>query len=250
MTMQPPLFCVSPDEILSDKIHLPEDEAHHATKVLRLKAGAAVVLVDGQGTARRGAVVSVRSGRVVVEGQGVIRNFGEPAVKLTLAAGLSAGSKLDSIVQKGTELGVSRFVPIQTLKSKVKLEETSRARRRVVRLERVALAAMKQCRRSFRPEVSLPVSLPEFLSETNHDDIRLVFHPAYTGTALSELSLDSSARRATLLIGPESGFDEEEISAALAAGFLCVNLGERILRTETAAPIACALLLDSLGEFR
>ena len=147
-------------------IALPAAEAHHAVAVMRLQEGERVIVVDGCGMAVRGEIVRASKNRVDVKPHADIRNFGEPSVRLTLAAGLSAGEKFDTVVEKGTELGVKRFVPIISEKSRVKLAEPSKAAARRTRLEKVALAAMKQCRRSYRPEIATPLTLRQFLEET------------------------------------------------------------------------------------
>jgi 16S rRNA (uracil1498-N3)-methyltransferase len=120
----------------------------------------------------------------------------------------------------------------------------------VTRLQKVALAATKQCRRSYIPEIALPMTLTEFLAEFESDDTGLFFHPANRARALADIPLDTGLKRATLLIGPESGFSDEEAESAEKAGLTPVSLGDRILRTETAGPVAAALLMEHLGELR
>lgn len=210
-----------------------------------------MLVVDGLGNACRGEIARAgRSKSFQVRVHARLRNYGEPTVRLTLAAGMSAGSKLDSIVQKATELGIKRFVPILSEKLRVKLDDPKRAASRLRRLEKVALAAMKQCRRSYRPEVSSPVPVGQFLKETDRSDLNLVFHSTDMGRPLEECLVDTRAPRVTLLVGPEAGFTPEEVAAAGEAGFKVVSLGRRVLRSETAAPVACALVMALLGELR
>jgi len=247
--MQPPVFHAPPERIHDDLIDLPAAEARHALKVLRLRRHDQVVVIDGLGVAYRGRIGSVkRSGAVTVEVLSVTRNYGEPAVNLTLAAALSTGAKFDTIVQKGTELGVKRFVPLLSEKSRVKLDDPRRAENRRKRLEKVALAAAKQCRRAFRPYVCSPVTFAEFLGETDPASLNLAFHPGPGGAALASVVPDPPPDRAVLLVGPESGFSDTEVQAARSGGYTVVGLGRRILRAETAAPAVCALLMDRLGE--
>ena len=163
--MQAPIFYAPPELIAGGVVHLPDDEARHAVAVLRLRKSDPVIVIDGLGTAYRGIVAKIsRRKAVELTVHAEIRNFGEPSVILTLAAGLSSGYKFDNVVARGTELGVKRFVPVLTSKSKVRLEDPRRARARVTRLEKVALAAAKQCRRAYRPEVSVPVGFAEYIS--------------------------------------------------------------------------------------
>jgi len=246
--VEPPIFYAPPDQLLNDTVELPRTESHHALTVMRLKPAAIVMVVDGVGNACRGEILAGGKENVRVRVHSRRRDFGEPAVRLTLAAGLSIASKFDEIVEKGTELGVKRFVPIISEKSKVRIEDASRARAKVTRLEKVALAAMKQCRRSYRPEISVPVNLEQFLREVDRESLNLIFVPSKPSRPLDQLKIESGTKRATVLVGPEAGFSDEEVDQAIAAGFIPVSMGSRILRAENAAPVACALVMHALGE--
>lgn len=248
--MEPPIFYAPPIGPDDDIIQIPKEESHHLSNVLRLKPSAIVIVVDGLGMACKGEVVEVGKSTSTVRIHSRQRNFGEPAVRLTLAAGLSAGSKFDSVVQKGTELGVKRFVPVITERSKVNIEDPKRARSRVTRLEKVALAAMKQCRRSYRPDIASPSSMREFLKETHHESVNLIFHPTPRAKSLEDIPLGPELKRVVLFVGPEAGFSDTEVELAMGAGYQPVTLGPRVLRTETAGPVVCALVMQVLGEFR
>ncbi|HWR83579.1 MAG TPA: 16S rRNA (uracil(1498)-N(3))-methyltransferase [Candidatus Deferrimicrobium sp.] len=248
--MPPPVFYCPPDLRRGNLLELPLDENHHAANVLRLRQGEPVVVVDGMGMAYEGEIYqAAASNAVKVKITSEIPNFGEPVLDITLAAGLSAGFKFDTVVEKGTELGVKRFVPIVSERSRIKLVDTLTSAGRIRRIERVALAAMKQCRRSFRPEVLRPVTLDQFLPQADSNSLRLVFHPSPDAVLFGHLKIEASSRSAILLVGPESGFSPEEVALACDAGFIMVRLGPRILRTETAGPVACALVMQLLGEF-
>jgi 16S rRNA (uracil1498-N3)-methyltransferase len=250
--MEPPIFYAPPSARKDNVITLDAVESHHAVNVMRLGPPAQVVVVDGLGAAFRGEILSVRpKTKVTIGVHSEVRNFGEPAVRLTLAAGLSANYKFDTVIQKGTELGVKRFVPILSEKSKVKVDDPRRAATKQRRLEKVALAAIKQCRRAYRPDISLPTALGDYLREIDSESINLLFHPSKTGASLERVLPEGRpVKRVCLLVGPESGFSDDELDMAVRAGFSCVSLGERILRTETAGPVACAVVMHLLGELR
>jgi len=249
--MELPIFYCPPELRRDDTIVLPADESHHAISVMRLSQADRVIVVDGVGTAYRGEIARiVGRKKVEVRLHLEIRNFGEPAVVLTLAAGLSVGSKFDTVVQEGTELGVKRFVPIISERSKVKLDDPKKASAKTRRLERVALAAIKQCRRSYRPDISPPVSFDEYMKQADSEDLKLIFQPGDRVPSLEQIRIDAQTKRITALVGPESGFTPDEVDLAGKAGFLLVSLGPRILRTETAGPVACALVMNMLGELR
>ena len=245
-----PIFYAPPGNRQGDKITLGPAEAHHAVAVMRLKQGDRVIVVDGCGMAARGEIVTFSKSKVEVVSHADIRNFGEPSVRLTLAAGLSVGEKFDTVVEKGTELGVLRFVPIISEKSKVKLADPAKAAARRTRLEKVALAAMKQCRRSHRPDIATVLTLRQFLDETDDSDLNLAFLPSENAKSLDILSSYAGVARVNLLVGPESGFSEQEEEYILRAGFVPIALGPRILRTETAGPVVTALVMDRLGELK
>lgn len=247
--MLPPIFFAPPENRQDDIIRLPNAEAHHARKVMRLRQGTLVVVIDALGLACRGELVWQR-GEAIVRILSEIRNFGEPSVRLTLAAGLSAGHKFDSTVQKATELGVKRLIPIVCERSKVKLDDPRKSKARVKRLERVALASIKQCRRSYRPDINAPRSLSEFLSEISRDDLNLIFITRPGASDLKSTLFEAQPSRAVVLVGPEAGFTDDETDLATAAGCLPISLGSRILRTETAGPAVCALVMYELGELR
>lgn len=249
--MDAPIFYAPPEAIDGDHIELPKAESHHAVAVMRLKRADMVIVVDGLGQACRGEIDRIGRGKnvgVLVHAR--LRNFGEPIVRVTLAAGLSVGSKLDTIVQKATELGIKRFVPILSERSRVKLEDTKRAASKIKRLEKVAMAATKQCRRSYRPEIADPISYQSFVNEMDPAAANLIFHPSDSAASLGACLPDENVSRVTLLVGPEAGFSEEEVASAVAAGYHLVSMGRRVLRSETAAPVACALAMAHLGELR
>ncbi len=246
-----PIFYCPPRRLHDDIVELPADESHHAVSVMRLSQGDRLIVVDGVGTAYRGEVAKiVGNKKVAVRLYLEIRNFGEPMVALTLVAGLSVGSKFDTVVQEGTELGVKRFVPVIAARSKVRLDDSKKVAARTRRLERVALSAIKQCRRSYRPEIALPITFAQYMKEVDAESLRLIFHPGGSPVSSVELPEITGLRRVTALVGPESGFTQDEVDLAVKAGFVPVSLGARILRTETAGPVVCALLMNMLGELR
>ena len=247
--MLPPIFYCSPESIDGDLITLSKDEAHHAKTVLRLKEHEQVVVIDGLGTAYRGTLNSSRGKKeLTVSIQNIVRNFGEPFVKVTLAAGFSEGYRFDNVVQQGTEIGVSAFVPIITEKSKIKIGNQAKAAARIKRLERVALSATKQCRRSCIPKLHSFVRFNEYLDSIDKSGLNLIFHPDSAGNNFNFKEPKNDVKAVTILVGPESGFSDNEIEKAINAGFRTVRMGPRWMRTETAAPMACALILQYLGE--
>lgn len=217
---------------------------------MRLKDGSPVIVIDGLGTAYKGEIVLGKSKSVQVRVHSVHRNYGEPSIRLTLAAGLSTGYKFDEVVEKGTELGVIRFVPVISEKSKVRIETAEKARSKTHRLEKVAMAAIKQCRRAYLPEISNPTDLKSFMKETDSGALNLIFVPTSNSESIDRIDINESANRVTVLVGPESGFTPSEVQHAIDHGYKAVSMGKRILRTETAGPVSVALVMIRLGELR
>jgi 16S rRNA (uracil1498-N3)-methyltransferase len=245
-----PVSYCPPDCFRGEKIVLPDDEARHIKSVLRLKSGEKLIAVDGKGAAFEGVLIDdERWGGTSLRIEQRFENWGEPTIQLTLAFGLSVGSKTDEIVEKGTELGVSRFVPLVTEKSKVKSDDDSKSLRKIERFNRVAIAAMKQCRRSMLPEISQPRDFDAFLKDFSDKKsiVRLLFHP-HTDSRVLDSTLVSGKGELVIITGSESGFSDAEVASAVKSGCTLVSLGPRILRAENAAPIACALVMQLAGE--
>ncbi len=243
------VFYTEPENIENDLLTLSGPEAHHISKVVRLKKGDALGVVDGIGNCYRCEIENSSKGKLVCCIVSRTRNFGEPSNFVTLASGLSVGAKFDEIIQKGVELGISRFVPLITEKSKVKLDDPKRLKRRFARWNKVALAAMKQCERSVLPEIDLPVQFEKLFEQIKNSGRKLLFDPGGKKN-LYDIKLKKSGSDITLMVGPESGFSRNEVELAGENGSEIITLGKRILRAENAAPVISALVMQLLGEFR
>jgi 16S rRNA (uracil1498-N3)-methyltransferase len=225
-------------------VELSGTAAGHLTRVLRLRAGAALTLFNGRGGEYSASIERVRRSEVTLavgEHQAIER---ESPVALTLAQGISRGERMDLVVQKATELGVSRLIPLVTERSVVRLDE-EQSDRKSSHWRAIAIAACEQCGRNRLPEVALPAQLREFLRQPPPESARLLLSPA---AAQRIEDVPRPASGVTVLIGPEGGLSDEEQAAAQAAGFTAVNLGPRVLRTETAAIAALTLLQREFGD--
>jgi len=237
------------DKISDETLTIGGQEAHHICNVMRLKKGEVIRVVDGTGTCYRTEINNYVNGNLTCNILSLTRNFGETSNSVTLAAGISAGSKFDEVIQKGVELGISRFVPLITEKSKINLDDPDRLKTRQARWKKIAIASMKQCERSLLPEIELPSDYDSFVRQVKNSGRILLFDPAGDKT-IYDLKLPEAESLLTLIIGPESGFSREEIVLARESRAEIITLGKRILRSENAAPTACALIMQLLGEFR
>jgi len=218
--------------------------ADHLTKVLRLADGAPVVCFNGDGRDYAGMLELRGKGAATVRlGAGADVGVESP-LALTLVQAVARGEKMDLILQKATELGVARIVPVLTERTEVKLDD-DRAERRVAHWQRVVESACEQCGRARVPMVEAPLALARYAEGAMHDDgVKLALHP--DGEGLDALA---GADAMTLAVGPEGGFSERDLSILATAGFARLRLGPRVLRTETAGLAAIAALQARFGDF-
>ncbi len=226
-------------------VALPAQAAEHVARVLRLEVGAPVVLFGGHDGMEYDAVLAEVGKRHVVAKVGEGRAVGnESPLSLTLAQGVARGDKMDFIVQKATELGIARIVPLLTERSEVKLD-AARAEKRLAHWRAVAASACEQSGRARVPVIEPAVPLAAWLASLGEGGpMRLALLPEGTRRP-AELALRDAA---ILAIGPEGGFGERDRSALAGAGFTGLKLGPRILRTETAGLAAIAALQALYGD--
>lgn len=215
---------------------LDDNAAQHVGRVLRMQPGQELRLFNGDGNDYPATITNAGKKQVDVQVGAPEPNATESSLEIVLGQSLSKGDRMDYAVQKAVEMGVTRIVPLTTERCEVKLKG-DREDKRLRHWQSVAISAAEQCGRARVPEILPVMSLAEWLDQSAACDLRLVLHHR------TEQSLSSLAQpaRVALLIGPEGGLSEEEISVAEKAGFLPVALGPRVLRTETAPVAAIAL---------
>jgi 16S rRNA (uracil1498-N3)-methyltransferase len=217
--------------------------ANHIMRVLRLRDGDALTLFDGQGGEYGARITGFSKSSVqatVQEHRDVER---ESRLELTLAQGISRGERMDWVMQKATELGVARIVPVITERTVVKLDEKQGARK-VEHWRGIVIAACEQSGRNRVPEVAAPCAFHEVLRKDERAGRKLLLSPMGSLNA-RELALTGTA---TLLVGPEGGLSQDEQELAIDAGFEQVRMGPRVLRTETAAIAALTILQHDFGD--
>jgi 16S rRNA (uracil1498-N3)-methyltransferase len=233
---------VSADLSPNSKLVLPEDAAHHAARVLRLREGEVVLLFDGRGGEYEARLSMPARGQVVAEVGERCDVERESPLAVTLVQAVSSGEKMDLTIQKAVELGVAAIQPVLTVKSVVRLS-AEREEKKLAHWRRVAIAACEQCGRNRIPEIGAPLPLERYTAPA--ESCKVLLSPS--GTA----RLATLARNPlTLAVGPEAGFSTEEEELLQRAGFIAVRLGPRILRTETAALAALSALNAIAGDFQ
>lgn len=221
---------------------LCEDAANHAGKVLRMQAGEALELFNGDGNNYAAVIVEVGKKQLVVDIQSSNENPVESPLQLHLGQGISRGDRMDFAIQKAVELGVSEITPLFTERCGVKLD-AERLEKKREQWQKIVISACEQSGRSVVPPVHPPVTLEKWLGQTDNC-LKLTLDP-WTSATIKQLA---PTNRLRLVIGPEGGFSDREVAATTLAGFQPVRLGPRVLRTETAALTAIAALQLQLGD--
>lgn len=233
-----------------ETFHLRGPEAHHIVHVLRYAVGQPLCLFDGKGGRFEGVIEAIHedgsvSGRI-------IERLAAPSARpaLSLYQGLLKASHWELVLEKGTELGVSRFVPVLTPRTVVVLREAERVKAKQERWGKILLAASKQCQRADLPSLESPVEFRDAIRAAQGRGATLLAWEGLAGQpggpALRR-ALASAGEGVNLFVGPEGGFTEDEVELAKSLGALVFGLGPRILRAETAAFAACALVQYELG---
>lgn len=227
------------DLTLGAEIGLTDRAARHLA-VLRLRRGDAITLFNGQGAEFAAELTRVAAREVLARVLSRHNSERESPLSIVLAQCVSSGDRMDMAVQKSTELGVSKIVPIASERSIVKLSR-NRAEKRVAHWRNVVIAACEQCGRNRIPEVTTITGISDFFDRGAGDGLRLLLAPD-AGRNLKQLA---PPHEVTLLVGPEGGLTAREREDAERAGFVPVRFGPRVLRTET-APLAVVAAMQTL----
>lgn len=234
-------FFATPESFSDGHVTLGLEETRHLRDVLRLRSGDSISVFDGKGkeylclVAEIGKKTSVCS---IVEPISPLSP--ESPLRLTLAAAILKGDKFDLVIQKAVELGISRLVPLQTIRSEARIKDGSK---RLERWRRIALEATKQSGRATLMEILEPKTVDEILSLSPSD--RTFLFSERNGGPISAIT---SGDKLTAIVGPEGGWDDSELDAAASAKIPIVRLGGRILRAETAAIAVSAILQNLFGD--
>ena len=239
-----------PSEGLHDKhVILVGSQAHQIRDVLRMKSGEKIIVLDNTDYEYTVSLTKIDRQEVIGEVIDKNKSEGEPNVRITLYQSLLAREKFEWVLQKCTEIGVCSFVPVVTQRSIVRRTESVTAKK-ISRWQNIITEAAEQSGRGKIPTLGEPLDFSDVLSELDNFDCSL-FGSAQTDTpALREIikAKDSEIKKIALFIGPEGGLTEEEIADARGRGAKVFSLGKRVLRTETAALVASALILYELDR--
>ena len=240
-------FYLPPERWEESSPELDPADAHHAADVLRLGVGDTITLFDGQGRealATLSEVTRKRAHLVLGEHRATLKT----RCAITLAQAVPKGKNMDLVIQKAVELGASALIPLLSERTVVRLEGAADAARKQERWQSIAVEACKQCGQNWMPEVGLPRTMKEFLSNPPTADLLLIAslqphsRPVKEVIASFEKAQGTLPASVVILIGPEGDFTPEETAQALAVGVVPITLGPIILRTETAAIYSLSVL--------
>ncbi|GAA0122187.1 MAG: 16S rRNA (uracil(1498)-N(3))-methyltransferase [Clostridium argentinense] len=241
-------FFVSKDNIIGNRCTIEGDDVKHIYKVLRLKEGEEISINNCEGKEYIGKLIDINKKEVQVEILKEIELNNESNIKVHLFQGMPKSTKMDLIVQKNTELGIRSITPVITERVVVKNDSDFK---KVDRWNRIALEACKQSKRSLIPNIDTPIEFHELLIKLKDMDLIVVPYENKEEYGIKKLTEDlgnDEIKNIAIVIGPEGGFEEEEILKLEEAGAYIITLGPRILRTETAGFVALSLLMYELGD--
>jgi len=243
--MRIPRIYTAQELSVGTEILLPEQAGEHAVRVLRLERGHPLILINGDGCEYDAELASLAKRAVTAIIKQVRAVDREAALSITLAQSIARGEKMDWILQKATELGVSQIVPLVTERTEVKLDE-ERAERRMAHWNSVIESACEQCGRTTLPALAPPQRIDRWLTGLDFTGLRLAMIPDGE-TGVRELTETKSG--VIVVVGPEGGLSEQDVVMLRQADFSGLRLGPRILRTETAGIAAIAALQALHGDF-
>ena len=246
-----PRFFVTPDQIDDNNITITGPDVNHISHVLRMAPGDNLTVSDGTGMDYYCSIAAFAKDYVQLDIIDRWASYVELPARITLFQGLPKGEKMELIIQKAVELGVTRIVPVDTARTIVKLDAKKREKR-LKRWQSISESAAKQSGRAMIPEVADVVSFDEALKMCRAMDAALMPYEKAAGMDQARTLVRSLHEQKTIgiLIGPEGGFESSEVAAAEAAGVKTMTLGHRILRTETAGMTMLSILMFELEEDR
>lgn len=241
-------FFLGDNQLAGDLATVTGELYRHMARVLRLKAGSNVVLIDDQGKQLCGVIEEVGAKSLSVRVTRTLESAEQPeGMRITLYQGLPKGEKLDLILQKCTELGVSEVVTFDAARSVVKLRG-ERSAGRLERCEKIVQEAARQSGRHAAPKVAIGGNLDQVLREARHTVKLLLWEGEQTTRLRDCFQAHQSPESVAVVVGPEGGLSAHEVEQALACGFTAVSLGKRILRTETAGIAMLSILQFYWGD--
>ncbi len=245
-------FFVDVENIIEQENYIRMDDQEdrkHILKVLRLNIGDCVEISDGCGYVYIAEIQSISESAIDLKLLEKRKSEAEPDVKITLFQSIPKSDKMEIIIQKTVELGITEIVPVISRRTVVRLHSKNE-QKKLERWRKIASEAAKQCKRGIIPNVHPPISFEQMLEQICQYDFVVIPYEKEKELGLKDLLKNRGPawKKIGIVIGPEGGFAEEEISTAKRAGAVSVTLGPRILRTETAGFVALSIFMYEIGD--
>jgi 16S rRNA (uracil1498-N3)-methyltransferase len=247
-------YFVAPEQFSGDTVTIGGEDARHIAKVMRGKEGDKLIVSDGVSREALVAIVHIEIGEITANVVEVLEMTHEPRVKITVAQSLPKGDKMETVIQKCTEIGAVSFLPFLSERTIVQYDERKEGKR-LERWRKICKEAAEQAHRNIVPSVEPPLSWKKLLQTfTDYDAVYFCYEKEEglqlrsAAALMLEALKDQEAVKIMVVVGPEGGFSPEECMGAETAGAVSVGLGRRILRCETAGMVAAACLLYESGE--
>jgi 16S rRNA (uracil1498-N3)-methyltransferase len=243
-------FYISPEQLKHVPPFIDGADAHHLRVVLRLQPGAMIAVLDGQGQEYQARIIAMERERVCLALESTVPNASESSVEIVMAQGYLKDKKMDELIRPLTELGVSRWIPFLAARS-VPAPDQKRLSARQERWRKLSLEAVKQCGRRRAMRIDPVVSFEDALKEAQQCDMRLIFWEQCAPSRHRTAARPDRPSKLFILIGPEGGFEANEVTRAQQEGFLTVGMGPRVLRAQTAALAAAVIgqfVFGDLGQ--
>lgn len=235
-------FYITPESVKDDKIILKGDELHHVRDVMRLQPNEPVTAFDGTGKEYFGKIVQCSLKEAVIKIDKVVSKDNSRGLEITLACGLPKLDRMDYIIQKTTELGVNKIVPLSTRRTIVLLDNEKKSDSRLLRWQRIAIESSKQSGRSTLPQIETIKKFETYIKDLKDFDLAIIATLAEGTKYIKDVLSQSQAKKILVLIGPEGDFTKQEVDLALSNKCQPVSFGPLVLRCDTAAIYALSVL--------
>ncbi|WP_069649306.1 16S rRNA (uracil(1498)-N(3))-methyltransferase [Caloranaerobacter ferrireducens] len=241
-------FFVDKKDIVENKIIIKGEDVKHIKNVLRLDIGEIINVSNCEGEEYLAEITEIEKDYVVAVIKEEFESKSEPPIQIILYQGLPKSSKMDLIIQKATELGVVEIVPLITKRTVVKVEGEKKELKKLERWKRIAKEASKQCKRGIIPVVNKIMTFNEMINRLKDEEFILVPYENELKIGLKDILRTYKKGKINIIIGPEGGFEEEEIEKLKGINSHIISLGPRILRTETAGFTTISVVMYELGD--
>ncbi len=242
-------FFVDKKSFIDNKIFIKDKDFNHIKNVLRMKIGEKIEVIS-QGNIYLGEIDSILEDSIIVNILEKKDQSKDEKIQVNLFQAIAKGSKMDLIIQKGTEVGITNFHPVLTHRTIVKIDDEKKKKNRLKRWNAIAEEAAKQSKRAYIPEVKEIINFKEMINLLDKENTIIVPYEDEKNIALGNVLKEiktKEEKEINLIIGPEGGFEEDEIEEIKAIGGRVVTLGSKILRTETAGLVASTIILYELS---